>query len=124
MLFFVTKAHNVLDPRAVVPTAIENDDLTRSGKVWHVTLDVHLTLLAIRWRGKRNNTEYAWADALRDRLDGAALSRPIAAFKQEDDTQPLVLHPILKSAKLNLELAQFLCVLLIAHLRLGAVVRV
>ena len=64
MLFLAAEAHHVFHARTVVPTAIENDDLTSGRKMLHVALHVHLSLLAIRWRGKRDHSEYALADAL------------------------------------------------------------
>ena len=51
VLFFRTKPHDVFDPRAVVPTAVENDDLAGRREVRHVPLHVHLGLFAIRRRG-------------------------------------------------------------------------
>src|SRR2546423_14522707 len=50
MLFFGAKAHDVLHASAVVPTAIKDHDLTRSREVLHVTLHIHLGLLAVRRR--------------------------------------------------------------------------
>src|SRR5690348_13142667 len=123
MLFFRAKAHDVLHARAVVPAPIENDNLPRSRKMRHVPLHVHLSLLAIRWGGKSNQTEYARADALCDRFNGSSFSGSVAAFKQDDNTKTFVLHPILKPAQLDLKLAQFLCVLLVAHLGLSIIVR-
>jgi hypothetical protein len=118
MLFFRAKAHDILDSRTVVPTAIEDDNFTGSGKVRHVTLHVHLTFLAIRWSGKGNETEYPRAYTLGYRLDSAALPCAVTPFEQKYDAETFVLHPILKPAKLNLKLAQFLGVLLVAHLGL------
>src|SRR5215212_1164221 len=50
MLFFRAKAHHILHPGAIVPTAIEDHYLAGGGEVLHVTLDIHLRLLAIRGR--------------------------------------------------------------------------
>ena len=45
------EAHHVLDARAVVPTAVKDDDFARGGKMCEVALDVHLGFFAVRRRG-------------------------------------------------------------------------
>src|SRR5215475_12360776 len=42
MLLLGTKSHNVFNPGAVVPAAIEDDDLAGGGKMRHVTLKEYL----------------------------------------------------------------------------------
>ena len=99
VLFLRAEAHDVFDAGAVVPTAVEDHDLARRRKVLHVTLHVHLRLLAVGRRGQRDDAEHARADPLGDGADGAALARGVAAFEDDDDAQPLVLDPLLEIAQ-------------------------
>jgi len=69
---------------AVVPTAIEDDNLARRGKVRHVPLHIHLSFFTIRWGRKCHYPEYSWADTFRDRPDCAAFSGAVTAFKHDD----------------------------------------
>ncbi len=71
-------------PGAVVPAAIEDDDLAGRREVLHVALHVHLALLAIRRRRQRHEAEDARADALGDRLDRAALAGGVAPLEDHD----------------------------------------
>ena len=115
VLFLGAKAHHIFHARAVVPTAVEDHDLARRREMRHVTLDVHLRLLAVGRRRQRHNPKHARADPLGQRPDGAALARGIAAFEDDDDAQALVLDPLLEMAQLGLELAKFLLVFLRFH---------
>ena len=119
VLFFSAKAHDELDTSPVVPTTIEDHDLTRSGEMLQVALHVHLRLLAVRWRWKGYYAEDARTHTFGDRLDGAALASTVTALKYKNDSQTFVLYPILELAKLHLQLPQFLRVFLVAHLGLG-----
>ena len=117
MLAIRAKAHDVLDSRAVVPTAIEDDNFTRGGKVLHVALEVHLSLFTVRWSGKGHHAEYTRADTLRERPNRATLSRTVAAFKHDDNAHVLVLDPLLELAQFPLKSTQFLFVFLAVHVR-------
>ena len=101
-----TKAHDVFDPGAIVPAAVEDDDLAAGRKMLHVALHEHLRFLAIRRRGQRYDAEYAWTDLLGNRLDGASLAGGVPAFEQDDDLELLFLDPILELAELHGSLAQ------------------
>ncbi len=115
VLFRSAKAHHVFDSSAVVPTAIKDDDLARCGKMGHVTLKVHLRLLAIGRRGQGHHSEHARADSLGDRSDRASLAGGIPAFKHNNDPQSLVLDPVLQFTKFLLQFAQFVFVLFTRH---------
>src|SRR5258708_28549939 len=103
MLLLTTETHDILDSRAVVPTPVENDNFTRGGKVCHVTLHVHLALLAVGWGRKGHYAEHTGADTFRDRFDCAALSGSVAPFKHKDDALSCLLHPFLKLAKFDFD---------------------
>ena len=115
VLFLRAKAHHIFHASAVVPTAVEYHDLARRREMRHVTLDIHLRLLAVRRRRQRHKSKDARADALGERPDGAALARGVAALEDDDDAQPLLLDPILEMTQPGLKLAQFLLVFLRFH---------
>src|SRR5439155_4180927 len=68
-----TKAEHRLDPRAVVPAAVEQDDLTGCGELFDVALEVPLRLLALGGDGERNDARDARVQELGDPLDRPAL---------------------------------------------------
>src|SRR4029453_17628657 len=90
-LFRGTEAHHVFNSGPVVPTAVEDDDLARRGEMPHVALDVHLRLLPVRRGGKGRHSKHAWADALCNSTDSAALARAVATLKHDDDPQAFML---------------------------------
>ena len=108
VLFLRAKAHHIFHASAVVPTAVEDHDLARRREMRHVTLHIHLRLLAVGRRRQRDESEDPRADPLGERPDGAALARGVAAFEDDDDAQPLLLDPILEMTQLGLKLAKFL----------------
>src|SRR3974377_72285 len=116
MLMFIGKSHHIFNARAVVPAAVENDDLTGRGKVRHVTLHIHLALFAIARGRQRDDAENARAAPLADRLDRAAFAGRVTAFEYDNDSCSLGLDPVLKPAKLNLELVQMFLILFPLHL--------
>ena len=122
MLLFRAKAHYVFDARAVIPAAIEDHDLTRRGKVLHVTLQIDLRFLAIRGRWEGDNAENPRTNALGNGLDRAALSRAIAALENDNNAQPLGPYPFLQLAEFDLKFVQFLFVFLTLEFRLPGVV--
>src|SRR5580693_2724243 len=48
--FLGGEAHHVFDAGAIVPAAIEYDDLARGGKAFDVALNEHLAFFAVRRR--------------------------------------------------------------------------
>src|SRR6516164_9326605 len=57
VLFRRTETHDVLNARAVIPTPVKNDDLSRRWKMRKIALDEHLALLAVSWRGQSNHAK-------------------------------------------------------------------
>src|SRR5262245_17337422 len=110
MLLLRTEPHHVFDTRAIIPTAVEDDDLTCRRKVRHVALHVHLRLLTVRRCWQRHEPEDARADAFGDGADGAAFPGAVTALEDDYDAEAFVLHPILEFAQLGLELAQLLVI--------------
>src|SRR3981189_586888 len=64
VLLFRAKAHHVFDASAVIPTTIEDHDLTRRREVLHVTLQIDLRLLPVRWCRQGDDAEDARAHTL------------------------------------------------------------
>ena len=82
ILFLRAEAHHALHAGAVVPTAVEDHDFAGGREVLHVTLQVHLRLLAVRRSRQRDEPEDARAHAFGDRLDGAALAGRVASLER------------------------------------------
>jgi hypothetical protein len=86
------KAHDPLNPRTVVPAAIEDHHFARSGQMAQVALQVHLGFPIGRC-GQRHHAKHPRADTLGNGLDGAALAGAIAA--KNAHLQALGDHPLL-----------------------------
>jgi hypothetical protein len=104
------EAHHPFDPGAVVPAAVEDDDLARRRKVADVALQVHLAFLAFGRCRQRDDTEDARTHPLGDRLDGAALAGAVAPFEDDADLEPLVHHPLLQLDQFHVEALELLFV--------------
>src|SRR5688572_16251827 len=104
MLLRRAKSHDILHAGAVVPTAVENNDLPRRGKVGHISLNIHLRFLPIGGRRQRHHAEYAGTDTFRDGANRPALPGAIASFKQDNDPKSLMLDPFLEPAEFSLKL--------------------
>src|SRR6516225_3604040 len=110
------ETHHIFDAGAVVPAAVEDDDFSCGREMFDVTLHEYLGLLPVGWRRQRDDAEDPRADTSGDRLDRAALASGVAALEDDDDAQPLGLHPVLQMAELDLQLVQFLLIGLALHL--------
>ncbi len=97
--------HHIFNAGAVVPTAVENHDFAGRRKMLHIALHIHLGFLPVGGRRQCHHPEHTRADAPGERLDGAALPGSVASLESDDDAGARCLHPLLQSAKLNLELA-------------------
>ena len=115
-LLLGAEAHHPLDARAVVPAAVEDDDLPAGGKVGEVSLDVHLRLLPLGGRRQRDDPEDPRADPLGGRLDRAALPGRVAALEDDADLRARVLHPFLHRHQLALKAPQLALIRLLLHL--------
>ena len=97
------KTHDGLNAGAIVPTAIEDNDLAAGWKLFDVTLNIHLAPLPLGGRRQSHDTENARADPLGERFDRAALTGGVSPFERDDDLQAFMLDPILQAAKLDLK---------------------
>ena len=122
VLLLGAEAHHPLDAGAVVPGAVEQDDLAGGGQVGDVALEVPLRLLALGRRGKRDDAADARVRPLGDALDHAALAGGVTPLEDHDDLQPVGLDVLLHDHELALEPSQLLVELLarqLAGARLG-----
>src|SRR6516164_88498 len=110
VLLLAAKSHDVFDAGTIVPTPIEDDDLTCRGESLDIALREHLGFLPIRGGWKRHDSEHARAYPLGQRLDSPAFAGGIAALEHDYDARALFFHPILEMAKLDLKRLQLLLV--------------
>src|SRR6185369_12427790 len=92
-LALAAEAHHVLDAGAVVPAAIEDDDLAGRGEVRHVALHVDLSLFAIGGSGQGGDAKDARTQPLGERPDRTAFAGAVTALEHDNDPQPLLFHP-------------------------------
>src|SRR5215469_13649242 len=74
ILFVSTEFHYVFDEGTVVPTSVEDDDLTSRRQIFDVPLRVHLRLFTLGGGGQSNVPKDARTYAFHDPVDHAALS--------------------------------------------------
>ena len=115
VLLLRAEAHHVLDARAVVPAAVEQDDLAGGRQVGHVALEVPLRALALGRRPERDDAHDAGVRLLGDALDRPALARGVAALEHDDHLQTLVDDPVLKADHLDLQARELLLIRPPAH---------
>src|SRR5262245_890947 len=112
MFFFRAKTHHVFHSSTVVPTPVENDDLSCGREMLHITLHIHLALLPTRWCRQCYKPKHPGTNPFRDRSDRAALSCGVPALEDDNYAEAFVFDPVLEFAKFTLESAEFLLVLL------------
>ncbi|MNT57534.1 hypothetical protein D3C72_1949070 [compost metagenome] len=110
------EAHDALDARAVVPTAIEDHHFARCGQVRQVALHVHLALLSIGGCRQCHHPEHPRTHALGKGLDRAPLAGAVAPLEHDADLDALGLHPFLQLDHFDVQQAQLLKVILVLQL--------
>ena len=116
VLLLRAEAHHPLHAGAVVPRAVEHDDLARRGQMRHVTLEVPLGPLPLARLDQRHDRRPARVQVLGEALDRAALAGRVAALEDDHDPLPGGLHPVLQLHQLDLERALEVLVLGPRHL--------
>src|SRR5581483_6171935 len=96
VLIFGTKSHHVLNPGAVIPTPVEDDDFTPGGQLLNVALGMELRFLPIVRRGEGDDAKNARADTLHDALDHATFPGSVSSFKKDDNPGIRRLDPVLE----------------------------
>jgi hypothetical protein len=64
MLFRGAETHHVFHAGAVLPASVESYDLPCSGKILHITLEIHLRFFTIGRRRQCNQAKYARTHSL------------------------------------------------------------
>src|SRR5699024_3580607 len=77
--------HYTLDARPVVPGAVEEDDLTGSGQVYDVALEVPLRLLALCRDSEGDRAGATRVEVLVEALDGSTLASGITTLEDDGD---------------------------------------
>ena len=109
------ESHHAFDAPAVVPTAVEQDDLAGGRQLGHVALEVPLRLLALRGRRQRRDPRDARVQVLGDPFDGPALAGGVAALEDHDQALAVLAHPLLHLDQFRLQAEQFPLVELLVH---------
>src|SRR3954452_9151944 len=103
VLLVGAEAHHVLDAGAVVPGAVEEDELSGRRQVRDVALEVPLRALAVRRRAERHDSGAAGVQRLEDALDRAALARGVAPLEDQHDALAGLLDPVLQLHQLEMQ---------------------
>src|SRR3954453_1667121 len=115
-MFVGAEAHHALNTSAIVPAAVKDDDFSCRREVPDVALHIHLRFLAFGRRRQRDNTEYARADPLGDRLDRTTFAGAIASLEDNADLQSLADDPLLQLDQLDMQSGEFAFVILALQL--------
>src|SRR5450755_147831 len=102
------ETHHALDAGAVVPAAVEQDDLPAGRQVGGIALEIPLRTLALVGGRQRGDPADARIETLGDPFDDTALAGRIAALEDDDDLELLVEHPVLQFDQLALQPEQLL----------------
>ena len=112
--------HDFLDARAIVPAAIEQDDLALGRKMLDVALEVPLAPFALGRRGKRHHAALPRVQHPREHVDRAALACRVAPFEHDHQPLPCFRNPARHRAELLRQRLQKLLVVLLAQARSAA----
>src|SRR6476659_8601058 len=102
-----TESHHLLDTRPVVPGPVEQDDLTPRRQLRDIALVVPLPALPLGGCRLINYPRDARAQIFGDALDGPALARGVATFKDDHDPGPGFPGPFLEPHEFGLKAEKF-----------------
>src|SRR5260370_24718550 len=85
VLVLRAEAHDVFHSCPVVPTAVEQDDLTGGGQMGDVALEVPLRSFRVGGLAKGDDTAATGVQRLGNALDGSAFSGGVTALEQHDE---------------------------------------
>src|SRR5215471_1034563 len=103
MLLFGAKAHDLLDPGAVIPRTVEEDDLPGRRQVHDVTLEIPLPTLTLGRDIERDDPRGSGIKMLHETLYSTALAGGVTAFKDNDNTLARILDPVLQLEQFHLQ---------------------
>ena len=102
VLKVAAETHHPFDSRAVVPTAIKEDEFTCCGQVGDIALKVPVRRFSLGGLWQCNNAADAGVQHLSDAFDRASFAGRIAAFKNDHNSQPFMLDPFLQLDQFDL----------------------
>ena len=108
VLLVGAEPHHPLHAGAVVPAAVEQHHLARSGQVRGIALEVPLGAFAVVGRGQCGHPAHPRVEPLGDPLDDAALAGSIAALEQDHHLVARGDHPVLQLDQFTLQPEQLL----------------
>src|SRR5207302_5385885 len=111
--------HDVLDAGAVIPTAVEEDDLAGCRQVPDVALEVPLGVFAIARLAGSHDPHLARAQVRHDALDRAVLAGGVAPLEDHEQLAAVRDHVTMQLDQLDLQAAQLPRVFLLADPRCG-----
>ena len=103
VFLIAAKTHYPLDARAVVPAAVEQDDLSRGGQLLDIALKVPLASFTLGGGAQGDNAANAWVQAFGNAPYHTTLAGSIATFEQDTDLEPLQPHPLLHFEQFKLQ---------------------
>src|SRR5689334_15862366 len=110
------ESHHAFDAGAVVPAAIEQDDLAGGRQMLNVALEIPLSALDVARLLERHHPCAARVEMLHESLDGAALAGGVATLEQDHQALPSGLGPGLQLEQLGLQDELLLLVVAPQHL--------
>ena len=122
MLRLRAEPHDALHPRAVVPRAVKEHDLTRSREMLDIALKIPRGGLSRRGLLQRHRARATGIQVFVEAFNGTAFSCGIATFEKNDMALTRVLCPVLPLQQLNLQSTLDVLVLIAAHAFLVRVV--
>jgi hypothetical protein len=115
ILLVGTEAHDLLNPGAVIPRAVEQDDLPGSRQVRYVAPEIPLPTFALSGDIKCGNPRRPGIQVLHEALDGTALTSSIPALEDNHKAAARILHPILQLEQFDLEQPFLVLIFLMAQ---------
>ena len=115
ILVLGAEPHYALYTAAVVPTPVEETDFASRRQLGDVTLKIPLSALALCWRAECHHAADAGVQALDNAFDGASLAGGVPALEEDDDLEAVQSNPFLQLDELELQMGEFLDVLVISR---------
>jgi hypothetical protein len=107
------KAHDALNTSAVVPAAIEQDDLAGRWQFRHITLEIPLPALLLGRRCQRDDTADSWIERIGNTLNHTAFTRCVPPLEQNAQLVAVGPHPLLHLDQFDLEVGKLLDVFVV-----------
>jgi hypothetical protein len=108
---FGAEPHQPFDPRAVVPTAVEDHELAGRRHVRDVSLEVPLRALAIRRLGQCHHAHLPRVEAPGQRRDRSAFAGRVTPLQHDHHSFAGLLQPVGQLIELAFEQLEVLLVL-------------